>query len=1184
MNPEVLLSNLVKISGRFTRSVNLERDFFSSAGVDGYVLTTTSRTTLRRIAEGVTKKGGARAWTLTGPFGSGKSAFALYLANILTGNENARIALRTEEEKLYRSLFDSRTKTALPRGSFLPILATGARESVPTAILRGLIQGLRFMGTPEAAKLIPSVSEHLQDPEALGDRGLVELLEQVLYDLSTAQEVTGMVLVLDELGKHLEYAALNANSGDLYVLQSLAEMAQRSKQAPVIMVTLLHQSFERYAERLTSLERAEWSKVQGRFEDVAYQENLEQIVRLVADAIQFVGTDETAPIWYAQAEEVAATAERLRLRPSTANPDVFAKQLAGVYPLHPTVAFTLGPLFRRLAQNERSLFAFLSAHEPFGFQDFLLTTKFDVQVSTVYTIDRLYDYVVQAFGGGLYSTPSGRRWAEIETSLARLGEGETFHRRVIKAVGMLSVIGQFGNLKAGLETVSYALNEPIQNVTPIIQDLCERSVLIFRAFQEAYGLWEGSDFDLEEKLKEARVQVCLDESISSLLQREKPIRPLVARRHSIQTGTLRYFEVRYALVDELVEVASQSLGESDGAVILTFPTSASQRVAVGEFAKDIKDKPQFLLVEPESTPVLQGYLHDLSCLRWLTRNATELAGDSVARREIYARISEVQRTLKLFLDSLLDDTSNSGRWYHKGQTLRITCRRDLTSLLSEICDEVYSATPCIRNELVNRRHISTSAAAARNSLLDAILSNTAEKDLGFDGYPPARSIHEALFVSPGIYRKENERFGFYSPTEEADSGTRALWEKMERFLGSCEGTRRSVGELFTELQAPPFGLKIGCLPIYLCAFLIAKEAEAALYEENGFIPKLTLPHLERLIKTPQKFKIQRFRIAGVRSQVFEKFFATFKLRPGKKSRKGDVLNVVRPLCHFAANLPEYSQKTKQLSEAATKVRLALFKAQEPAKLLFETLPAACDLAPFTAEGEHHHVEEFFSRLRAALKELQASYDRLLEDIEHRFCQTFSLRGKGEEARQQFIDQAGRITKLAVDDHLKSFLLRASDDRLEIVGWIESIATVLVAKPPKGWNDKDRAVFEVNLRELARKYNQLEALAMEVEGDLLGLGGDEVLCIDVTDSTASHVQKVVRVPQRDSIRLKKLETVVEGLLAKELEDPDLRLALLAQLSKKLINAEDEHKPLLARRPTPEAYDQTLLFDDILADDT
>jgi hypothetical protein len=63
--------------------------------------------------------------------------------------------------------------------------------------------------------------------------------------------------------------------------------------------------------------------------------------------------------------------------------------LTACYPLHPLTALVLGPLFRRLAQNERSLFAFLASSEPFGFQEFL---RENTLKGGPYRLDRLYDF------------------------------------------------------------------------------------------------------------------------------------------------------------------------------------------------------------------------------------------------------------------------------------------------------------------------------------------------------------------------------------------------------------------------------------------------------------------------------------------------------------------------------------------------------------------------------------------------------------------------------------------------------------------------------------------------------------------------------------------------------------------------------------------------------------------------
>jgi hypothetical protein len=60
--------------------------------------------------------------------------------------------------------------------------------------------------------------------------------------------------------------------------------------------------------------------------------------------------------------------------------------------VHPLTALVLGPLFRQLAQNERSLFAFLASSEPFGFQEFLHQQVWAKPSCETYRLDRLYDY------------------------------------------------------------------------------------------------------------------------------------------------------------------------------------------------------------------------------------------------------------------------------------------------------------------------------------------------------------------------------------------------------------------------------------------------------------------------------------------------------------------------------------------------------------------------------------------------------------------------------------------------------------------------------------------------------------------------------------------------------------------------------------------------------------------------
>ena len=88
---------------------------------------------------------------------------------------------------------------------------------------------------------------------------ITDLFESAIHQIRT-EGGTGLLLVVDELGKFLEYAAQNPVHDDLFVLQSLAEFAARSAPTPLLMLTILHQAFERYAQRLATSQREEWAK------------------------------------------------------------------------------------------------------------------------------------------------------------------------------------------------------------------------------------------------------------------------------------------------------------------------------------------------------------------------------------------------------------------------------------------------------------------------------------------------------------------------------------------------------------------------------------------------------------------------------------------------------------------------------------------------------------------------------------------------------------------------------------------------------------------------------------------------------------------------------------------------------------------------------------------------------------
>lgn len=1196
MDKTIPLSELFHVTSRFHRSVHLERDFYTKNALDGYVLTVTARETLRRVITALENESTSKAWSLTGPYGSGKSAFALFTAKLLGDSESSttRAALNLLERE-DESLWGQFIGLDLHRWrGFCPVLISGERSPISLALLRGLERGLTaFNDSLVRSSAIQSASFHpllldIQKRLEAAENGnlphaseITELFESATYQIGI-EGGAGLLLVVDELGKFLEYAAQNPANGDLFVLQSLAEFAARSDQTPLLMLTILHQAFEQYAQRLATSQREEWAKVQGRFEDVAFVEPTEQVIRLIGNAIESTRTVEKPNL---------SVAVDLELKPHRLDTNEFISLLQNCLPLHPTVALIVSSLFRRFAQNERSLFALLNSSEPHGLQDFLANQTYDGRVLPTFTLSNLYDYIYTALGGSLYTSSNGTKWSEIESAIERLPNPSPMTIKLIKTIGLLGIVGEASvNLKAskallryaldnGMETFQNEVDDRVESFESALATLEQRSIVIYRRYNDAYSLWEGSDIDIEARLREARAHLDpnlrLPPALSALMQP----RPLIARRHLFVTGTLRCFAVRYTDLKGFDGDLHKPYDDADGLVLYALPANELETEQLIEKAIEasVAGRKEVLIAIPQSIGFLQDAVLELWCLGWVEKNTPALAGDATARRELRSRRTEAEQEVSEQLTSLFGGNiaspqvgpmptrkGNTGDclWYHSGKPIQISSRRALNAYLSAICDSVYHATPILRNELINRRQISSQAAAARRKLIGGMLDFQQVEKLDIKGYPPEMSIYLSLLFDTGIHRCVVGVWKFHPPNTDDKNRFSPTWAEIEKFLSECEESRQSVAKFYERLAQPPFGLRSGPMPILLCAVLLHYEAEIALYEEGSFVADISMPVFERLIRSPEKFEIKRFRMEGIRSEVFEQFTGMISKPILDTGKPPNLLVIVRPLISFIHKLPRYTMLTQDLSDAAIALRKAITDAREPDALLFEQLPQALGFAPFgpLAKTDSKTVDAFFNTLRSSLSELNRAYDDLLSFIEGLLVSAFSLQSNGDSPHTELIKKAQPLLDLAIDTKLKGFLIRICDEGLNFKEWVEAIGTYIANKPPASWNDLDKAHFEINLSELERRFHHFEAVSFERQEQVVKSADNtgEVIRVGITTLSATERERVVTMPQTAETQAEDIEREIEGVFEKFGVDGnvDLRLAILARLSQRLMEQLEE----------------------------
>jgi hypothetical protein len=288
------LSYYFNLQRRYSRSINLERDLDSVDALEGYVLTKRAIDSLKRILNSFNAEEGNRAWTLTSVYGTGKSAFAHYLIS-LTAKSQSKIhikALSIAEDKLGKdSDIYQLIQQKINSKGLIKAVATGQREPISHTIIRALLTGVDNFWTASQKNKI-NVVRQLVDLEAeINDGGKVDSREIPNLVLELGKESqTGIFLVIDELGKNLEYAAHAQGDEDLYLLQQLAELPKNSK-TPIYILGILHQAFGEYSQRLANVQRNEWAKIQGRFEDIAFTESSGQMMSLIGEAIDSSAAD-----------------------------------------------------------------------------------------------------------------------------------------------------------------------------------------------------------------------------------------------------------------------------------------------------------------------------------------------------------------------------------------------------------------------------------------------------------------------------------------------------------------------------------------------------------------------------------------------------------------------------------------------------------------------------------------------------------------------------------------------------------------------------------------------------------------------------------------------------------------------------------------------------------------------------
>ncbi|QKN83447.1 hypothetical protein [Scandinavium goeteborgense] len=1009
------LTNYYSIATRHQRSTrvnsDLSVDFFSGLVYHG-TAQTTLETLIRQYAQS-----GQRAYTLTGPYGSGKSTIAL----LLTGLLHSEPAIRSAALEVINSdTTELLTKSVDFSKGWLQIRSVGGVNGPLEAFWQATLVALDEH--PNTKFLF----EKYNRLKINSDSQLIEIWSSLFSEVR--QYVDGVLVIADEMGKSLEF--INKNKGDLHLFQDIAEILGRI-DTPVIFLGLLHQAFSEYAKGRGTKLQEEWGKIQGRYNDILYNVSTDETVALIGKSIVRHGVVNTSD------EYVASVLEALN--DSFERKEQLRSRLLQCIPIHPLTALLLGPLSkRRFSQNERSTFSFLNSHEQHSFQLFL---KNSIDLNARYDLIDLWDYLEANLEHTILSSPDGHAWAAATESI-RIAKQKDLPSKaisILKTIALITLFGRPANLTASeslLLTATEVADKDELNL--YLELLKEKSCIIYRKHISSWVVFEGSDLDIPALIENKMEQLQdTDEAISYISFSEQ----VIAKGHYHTFGTLRWAEKKIlsSITDETLWLPIGNGGFSRFALLLSYETDQS----LIEMSKKNKRTIVSCAKNAQDIHVLARECYALELIKSDKEIGRILQHDKVAQKEYEGRKQNSQNALAEAIHSAF----NNADWYYDG---KVFTNKSLSQITSYAADQIFSRTPQIKNELVNRNKLSGTAVSALKKLLEAMLNHEVEENLGIEGFPPEMSMYISCLRKTDIHSAVGEN-GCHWFTKDLAPELDAIFSEALALIKKSKDSKVPLSKIIDVWSQPPYGLTQGVILIFLLAFLKSQGQDIAYYEKDlhgdfAFIAEPDVDYVHKLIRSPHEIAVKHIELAKEDLGWLQKL-AVFAATESNRQVLNNILAVATPLVTIVHNLPQWVKNAHSFVEGdvlknklVLNVRDLFLQANDPHSLLMNDLVNIID-----PKNKFSHNERI-DILADSFKILRDKHEQMLTNIKDKVKAIFPE--SGQELNQMCL----AVEQKSGDIRLKAFARELAKSETGLSEWLESIIQIVIGRGKQNWNE------------------------------------------------------------------------------------------------------------------------------------
>ena len=909
-----LLENYIRIEPGFQKSVNLAYDLLDEAKVFDFIPSTSSIEIIEKLILSTYPSSTQRAHILVGPYGKGKSHIVLVLLALLKEKNKEQFKKLLEALKSYNvELYKYVEGYINSEKKLLPVIVQGSHNSITQAFLNAIQIALR---DAEFNNLMPdthfeSAIKHINNwiekypdtaskfselisPETtdkfilrlkqfdndayetfvklypqlssggafnpFGGIDVVELYEKVSTSLSK-YGYDGIFLVYDEFSKYLEANIKDTTISDIKMLQDFAEKCNRSGRKQLHLLLIAHKAIENYIDLLPKSKVDGWRGVSERFTHIEMQSNYGQIYEVMGQAIKKV------PDFYTKFcpkhKEFFEHLEKLSKKWHLFE-ELPAEQVNSIitncYPFHPITAYILPRLSELVAQNERTLFTFISDSGKNTLSYLLSKQKDNKSDNYIITSDALYDYFEPLLKKEVYTSDVYKLYSLVNSILVRVKDNE-LQTKIIKTLAVIYLINRFEKIEPLRETLNEIFSSDYQSreIVQAIEDLENKKYVIYARKSNGYlRLKSPTTSNIKLSIEKEIASVKNRYSLSNILQEYASDIYLYPTEYNEENSIIRYFDFKFITAEEVREIDNWELklsfSKADGVVYAVIASSGEELKLISNYLQENSKKVAraLFIVLKKQEKILDIATEYQAVINLISENHEDEAFVS----ELEIMRDDLDEVLSNYIASYLRPELGKAVYICNGEKFKITRKSQLAQKLSKICKEIFNRTPIINNETINKNTLPTTTINSRNRVVKGLLVSHLDPLLGLNASSQDGSIARSLLSETGIIENLLENPSIADETK-IDGKILYVISIIREFFHESNNEQKCFSELYDKLTNPNYGigLKRGCIPLFIAVVMHKNLGNFTLYADGKEI-ELSEETLSSINEIPERYSVR----------------------------------------------------------------------------------------------------------------------------------------------------------------------------------------------------------------------------------------------------------------------------------------------------------------------------------------